>query len=165
MTRALTEAMSCSATCLQRRVLLFFQDGAGAEGEEAEEEEEEDENSDVLYEADVMQDQRILDVDDVRVFGSKALPGKGGKLRIVNPFAFSGVTEDGFQFQKPERLKKKLKRIMVFELSRKDVMPDERANAVSNKKVFQKEKASNVVVCSDHCAQLLLASSQVCHLN
>ena len=119
--------------------MFFLQDGAEAEGEEAEEEgeeeEEEDENRDVLYEADVMQDQRILDVDDVKVFGSKAVPGKGGKLRIVNPFAFSGVTEDGFQFQKPDRLKKKIKRIMVFELSRKDVMPDERAKAVREKEI------------------------------
>jgi len=114
--------------------LFFFQDGAEAEGEEAEEEEEEEEeNPDVLYEADVMQDQRMLDIDEVKVFGSTAVPGKGGKLRIVNPFAFSGVTEDGFQFQKPDRLKKKIKRIMVFELSRKDVMSDDRANAVSKK--------------------------------
>ena len=123
--------------------MFFFQDGAEAEGEEAEEDEEEeqDENRDVLYEADAMQDQRILEVDDVKVFGSKAVPGKGGRLRIVNPFAFSAVNEDGFQFQKPDRLKKKLKRIMVSELSRKDVMPDERANAVSKRMIsFGKKK-------------------------
>lgn len=96
----------------------------------------------MLYEADVMQDQRILDIDDVRVFGSKAVPGRGGKLRIVNPFAFSGVTEDGWQIQNPERLKKKLKRIMVLELSRKDVMPDERAKAVSKKSEFARKKRS-----------------------
>ena len=105
----------------------------------------------MLYEADVMQDQRILDIDDVRVFGSKGVPGKGGKLRIVNPFAFSAVTEDGFQFQNPDRLKKKIKRIMVFELSRKDVMSDERANAVSKKMIFKKNKDSNVVVYSGQC--------------
>ena len=118
--------------------MFFFQDGAEAEGEEAEEDEEEeqDENRDVLYEADAMQDQRILEVDDVQVFGSKPVPGKGGRLRIVNPFAFSAVDEEGFQFQKPDRLKKKLKRIMVFELSKKDVMPDERANAVSKKMIL-----------------------------
>lgn len=117
--------------------MFFFQDEAEAEGEEAEEDEEEeqDENRDVLYEADAMQDQRILEVDDVKVFGSKAVPGKGGKLRTVNPFAFSGVTEDGFQYQKFGRLKKKLKKMMVFELSRKDVMPDERANAVSKRMI------------------------------
>ena len=117
--------------------MFFFQDEAEAEGEEAEEDEEEeqDENRDVLYEADAMQDQRILEVDDVKVFGSKAVPGKGGRLRIVNPFAFCGVTEDGFQIQKPDRLKKKLKRIMVFELSRKDVMTDERAKAVSKRMI------------------------------
>lgn len=124
-----------------RHVPFFFQDGATAEGEEAEEEEEdEDENPDVLYEADVMQDQRILDIDDVKVFGSKAVPGKGGKLRIVNPFAFKGVTEDGFQIQKPKRLEKKLKKIMVFELSRKDVMSDERANAVRKRMMFLEKK-------------------------
>ena len=110
------------------------------EGEEAEEEEEEDDNPDVLYEADVMQDQRILDIDDVRVFGSKAVPGKSGKLRIVNPFAFKGVGEDGFQIQKPKRLEKKLKRIMVFELSRKDAMSDERANAVSKRMILLEKK-------------------------
>ena len=86
----------------------------------------------MLYEADAMQDQRILDIDDVRVFGSKGVSGKGGRLRVVNPFAFSGVTEDGWQIQHPERLKKKLKRIIVQELSRKDAMPNDRAKAVSN---------------------------------
>ena len=82
-----------------------------------------------------MQDQRILDVDDIKVFGSKALPVKGGRLRIVNPFVFSGVDEEGFQIQNPERHKKNLKRKMVFELSKKDVMPDERANAVSKRMI------------------------------
>ena len=87
-----------------------------------------------------MQDQRILEVDDVKVFGSKAVPGKGGRLRIVNLFAFSGVDEEGFQIQKLGRLKKKLKRMMVFELSRKDVMPDERANAVSKRMISLEKK-------------------------
>ena len=123
---------------------FFFQDGAQPGREEAEEDEEEeddDDNRDVLYEADVMQDQRILDVDDVRVFsGSKVVPGKGGRLRIVNPFAFSGVDDEGYQLQKPDKLKKKLKRIMAFELSKKDVMPDERANAVSKRMISLEKK-------------------------
>lgn len=43
-----------------------------------------------------MQDQRIFEVDDVKVFGFKVVLGKGGKFRIVNFFVFSGVIEDGF---------------------------------------------------------------------
>ena len=126
--------------------MFFCQDGAEAEEEEADEDEEEeqDENRDVLYEADAMQDQRILEVDDVKVFGSKAVPGKGGRLRIVNLFAFSGVDEEGFQIQKLGRLKKKLKRMMVFELSRKDVMPDERANAVSKRMISLEKKGDQL---------------------
>ena len=101
----------------------------------------------MLYEADVMQDQRILDVDDIKVFGSKAVPVKGGRLRIVNPFVFSGANEDGFQFQKPDRLKKKLKRMMVFELSKKDVMPDERAKAVSTFARKLNERSIKTFIC------------------
>ena len=87
----------------------------------------------MLYEADAMQDQRILDIDDVRVYGSKAVPGRGGNLKVVDPFAFSKETEGGWQIQNPEKLRKKLKRTMVLELSRKDVMQAERAKAVSMK--------------------------------
>ena len=83
-----------------------------------------------MYEADVMQDQRVLDIDDIRVYGSKAMPG-GGSLKVVDPFAFSKGAEGGWQIQNPEKLKKKFKRTMVFELSRKDVMQAERARAVS----------------------------------
>ncbi|KAJ7333526.1 NFX1-type zinc finger-containing protein 1 [Desmophyllum pertusum] len=79
-----------------------------------------------------MQDQRILDNDDVRVFGSKAVPGRGGNLKIVDPFTFGRETDDGWQIQNSERLKKKLKRTMLLELSRKDAMPDERAKTVRN---------------------------------
>ena len=111
----------------------------------------------MLYEADVMQDQRILDSDDVRVFGSKGVTGKGGKLRIVNPFAFSGVTEDGWQIQNPERLKKKLKKIIILELSRKDTMPDEKAKAVS-KRVIVQGKGVRFCRLSSACDNLGLSS-------
>ena len=80
-----------------------------------------------------MQDQRVLDNDDVRVFGTKSAVVKGGRLKIVNPFAFGrGIDADGFQIQNPERLKKKLKRTIIQELSRKDVMPYDRVRTVSS---------------------------------
>ena len=46
------------------------------EAEDEEEDDDDDENPDVLYEANVMQDQRILDDDDVKVFGSKSVGKK-----------------------------------------------------------------------------------------
>ena len=94
----------------------------------------------MLYEADVMQDQRILDNDDVRVFVSKAVPGRGGHLKIVDPFTFGRETDDGWQIQNSERLKKKLKRTMLLELSRKDAMPDERAKTVSKRMNVQEKR-------------------------
>ena len=104
--------------------------GAEAEAEEVEEEEEENENPDVLYEADVMQGQRVLDIDDIRVYGSKVMPGSGN-LKVADPFAFTKGAEGGWQIQNPEKLKKKLKRTMVLELSKKDVMQAATARAVS----------------------------------
>ena len=104
--------------------------GAEAEAEEVEEEEEENENPDVLYEADVMQGQRVLDIDDIRVYGSKVMPGSGN-LKVADPFAFTKGAEGGWQIQNPEKLKKKLKRNMVLELSKKDVMQAATARAVS----------------------------------
>ena len=113
--------------------LVFPQGEAEGQQDDADAEEEDDtEDPDVLYEADVMQDQRVLDNDDVRVFGTKSVVVKGGRLRIVDPFAFRrGVDADGFQVQNPRRLMKKLKRTIIQELSRKDVMPDNRVRTVS----------------------------------
>ena len=104
--------------------------GAEAEAEEVEEEEEENENPDVLYEADVIQGQRVLDIDDIRVYGSKVMSGSGN-LKVADPFAFTKGAEGGWQIQNPEKLKKKLKRNMVLELSKKDVMQAATARAVS----------------------------------
>ena len=104
--------------------------GAEAEAEEVDEEEEENENPDVLYEADVIQGQRVLDIDDIRVYGSKVMLGSGN-LKVADPFAFTKGAEGGWQIQNPEKLKKKLKRNMVLELSKKDVMQAATARAVS----------------------------------
>ena len=83
-----------------------------------------------MYEADVMQDQRVLDIDDIKVYGSKVIPGSG-HLKVVDPFAFSKGAEGEWQIQNPEKMKKKLKRNMVLELSKKDVMQAATARAVS----------------------------------
>lgn len=89
----------------------------------------------MLYEANVMEDQRVLlDDDDVRVFNSKQTRKKE-QLKVVKPFTYSKEGEDEWQIQNAHRLKKKLKRIMNFELSKKDVMSDERAKMVSDRKV------------------------------
>ena len=124
------------------RYLHFSKGGAEAQdGDEGGEGEEDDtEDPDVLYEADVMQDQRLLDNDDVRVFGTKSAGLKGARLKVVDPFAFAGRSEDGWQVQNADRLKNRLKRTIIQELSKKDVMPDERAKMVSWKQKNKKKK-------------------------
>lgn len=75
----------------------------------------------------------MLDIDEVRVLSK--MPGmvKGGRLKVVDPFRFGGgVDADGWQVQNADKLKKKLKRTIIQELSKKDVMPDDRVAAVSN---------------------------------
>lgn len=98
--------------------------------EEENEDENEDDNPDVLYEANVMQDQRILDDDDVRVFSSRSVGNNVEQLKVVHPEVFSGEEDGEWQIQRAHRLKWKLKRIMNKELSKKDVMSDERAKMV-----------------------------------
>ena len=86
----------------------------------------------MLYEADAMQDQRVLDTDDVRVFIAKSVMVKGRRLKVVDPFPSGGeIDADGWQVMNADKLKKRLKRTIIQELSRKDVMPDERARTVS----------------------------------
>ena len=96
------------------------------------EEEDDDDNPDVLYEANVMQEQRILDDDDVRVFSSRSVRKNNEQLKVVNPFVFTGEGDDEWQIQRAYRLKRKLRRIIIHELGKKDVMQDERAKMVSN---------------------------------
>ena len=86
----------------------------------------------MLYEADAMQDQRVLDTDDVRVFIAKSVMGKGRRLKVVDPFpSGGGIDADGWQVMNADKMKKRLKRTIIQELSRKDVMPDDRARLVS----------------------------------
>ena len=108
------------------------------EENEEKEVEENNENPDVLYEANFMQDQRILDVDDDDddngddAYSSNPT-GESEELKVVDPPPPKGENEDsGWQIQNAYRQKKKLERIMIRELSKTDVMPDERAKLVSN---------------------------------
>ena len=100
---------------------------------EAEDEEEDDyKNPDVLYEANVMQDQRILDDDDVKVFGSTSVGKKVEQLKVVNPYVFIGEGDNEWQIQRAYRLERKLRRVINKELGKKDVMTHEKAAMVSS---------------------------------
>lgn len=98
--------------------------------EAGKEETDGNENPDVLYEANVMQDQRILDDDDVIVYKSKSA-GKGEELTVANAFVSKGKGESEWKVQKAYRLKRKLEKIMRQELNKTEVMPNERAETVS----------------------------------
>ena len=107
--------------------------------EEEETEKEDDDNNqnpDVRYEADVIQDQRILDDgdgdDDIDDGYSSKLARKKEELDIEDPSAVERESEDEWKIQNARRLRRKIKRITIRELSKKDVMPDERAEMVSN---------------------------------
>ena len=90
------------------------------------------------YEADVIQDQRILDDDDgdddVDDGHSSKPARKKEELQVVDPSAVNRESEDGWKIQNAYRLRKKIKKITIREVSKKDVMPDERAKMVSNLK-------------------------------
>ena len=124
---------------------------AEAEVEEAEpleaedEEEDDDENPYVLYEANVMTDQRVLDDDDVRAFSSKSMR-KSNELKVLNPFVCTGKDDDECQIQRAHRLKRKLKRTMIRELRKKDVMSNERAKMVSKVRIMV-DKRNGINVC------------------
>ena len=110
-----------------------------AENEEDDADDDEDENPDVLYEANVMRDQRILDDDDVRVLSSKSIR-KSSQLKVLNPFVCTEKDDDEWQIQRAHRLKRKLKRTMIRELRKKDVMPNERAKMVSKVKLWRRKE-------------------------
>ena len=87
---------------------------------------------DVLYEAAAIQDARVLDSDEARVFGGKSFKTKKGRIKVVNIDIGGGVDADGFQLAAdPKQLKKKIRRTIIQELSNKDVMSDDRAKTVS----------------------------------
>lgn len=81
----------------------------------------------MLYEANVMQDQRMLDDDDVIVYKSQSA-GKGEEL--TSAIVSNGKGESEWKVQDAYRLKRKLEKIMRQELSKTEVMADERAKTV-----------------------------------
>jgi len=87
---------------------------------------------DVLYEAAAIQDARVLDSDEARVFGGKSFKTKKGRIKVVNIDIGRGLDAEGFQLAiDPKQLKKKIRRTIIQELSNKDVMSDGRAKTVS----------------------------------
>lgn len=107
------------------------------EDEEAEEEDDvNNHNPDVRYEADVIQDQRILNdddnYDDVDDGHSSKSASKKEELYVVDPTVVSSESEDGWKIQNAYRLRRKIKRIIKREVRKKNVMPDERARMVSS---------------------------------
>ena len=83
----------------------------------------------MLYEANVMQDQRILDDDDVIVYKSKSA-GKGVELTGASGIVSNEKGENEWKVQKAYRLKRRLEKIMRQELSKTEAMPRERAGTV-----------------------------------
>lgn len=86
----------------------------------------------MLYEAAAIQDARVLDIDEARVFGGKSFKTKKGRIKVVNIDIGGGVDAEGFQLAAdPKQLKKKIRRTIIQELSNKDVMSDDRVKTVS----------------------------------
>ena len=85
------------------------------------------------FEADVMQDQRILDTDAVLRFESNH--SSDHLLSMDDPYETPSFTEGdvqngSWQFQNPNRIKQKIKRIIRRELNRDDAMSEEDAAKV-----------------------------------
>ena len=90
---------------------------------------------DFNFDADVMQDQRILDTDAVIRFGSRP---PSDNVNADDPYATLSCAEEGvqsgnWQFQNPNRIKKKIKRIIRRELNSEDVVSEEEATKVITK--------------------------------
>ena len=107
------------------------------EEEVAEKEDDDNQNPDVRgYEADVIQEQRILDDDDSDDDDVDEHSSKSGRkteeLETSELSAVNKESEDAWKIQNAYRLRRKLRRITIREVSKTDVMPDERAKMVSN---------------------------------
>ena len=85
------------------------------------------------FDADVMQDQRILDTDAELRFESN--PSSDHLLSTDDPHGTPNYTEgdvqnSSWQFQNPNRIKQKIKRIIRRELNRDDAMSEDEASKV-----------------------------------
>ena len=95
--------------------------------------EEVQQTPDVRFEAYVMQDQRTLDTDDDIIrFHDRPPDRNTDSLHTTRTSkgAEGGIQGGGWQFQNPNRIKKKIKQIIRRELDRQDVMSEEEAAKV-----------------------------------
>lgn len=106
---------------------------AGDNNEKMEEDNYRGKSLDFKFDADVMQDQRILDTDAVIRFGSRP---PSDNLNTDDPYATpncaeEGVQSDNWQFQNANRIKQKIKRIIRRELDSDDMMSEEESTKVT----------------------------------
>ena len=111
------------------------QEGDEEAGRSSNEEEGDDNrgmSADFQFDANVLQDQRILDADDLIRFD----PGPPSDYLNTDDicedpmYASGGVQSGNWQFQNPNGIKKKIKRIIQRELNREDMMSEEETSKV-----------------------------------
>ena len=103
------------------------------EGGEEQSGKEAEKPPDVRFEAYVMQDQRILESDDDIIRFHNRLPDvNSDNLNTTRSpdGAEGGLQGGGWQFQNPNRVKKKIKQIIRRELDRQDALNEEEAAEV-----------------------------------
>lgn len=117
------------------------------------------------FDADVMQDQRILDTDAVLRFESNSsadhLLSTDDPCETPN-FTEGDVQNGSWQFQNPNRIKQKIKRIIRRELNRDDAMSEDEASKVHRRLCLRHYSIGFqlTLLCSDYAAvNVLLISS------
>ena len=80
------------------------------------------------FDANVLEDQRILDTDEIIKFDARSLNETSSD--VAPRGAGSGAQSGGWQFQNAHRIRKKIKEIIRKELNRKDMMSKEEAAEV-----------------------------------
>ena len=85
------------------------------------------------FDADVMEDQRILKTDEVIRFDAGPLDEAISDDLYAIPRATEGDSHSGgWQFQNAHRIRKKIKKILRKELNREDMMSSEEATEVTS---------------------------------
>lgn len=80
------------------------------------------------FDANVLEDQRILDTDEIIKFDARSLNETSSD--VAPRGADGGAQSGGWQFQNAHRIRKKIKEIIRKELNRKDMMSKEEAAEV-----------------------------------
>lgn len=85
------------------------------------------------FDADVMEDQRILETDEVIRFDTGPLDEAISDDLYAIPRAIEGgARSGGWQFQNAHRIRKKIKEILRKELNQEDMMSSEEATEVTS---------------------------------